>query len=291
MSKEKEQYKLQKDLLPSSSSLPPRAWPKRTSLVLELSSRLSVRAQLLLPPDLDRTEVTKYPLVVLLPNQPNAHQVTETWGADLGTLLSSRLKMAVIKVDGRGSEGRGLRWRDSLDIGNTDVDDQLQAVREVLAGHSFLDSTRVAVIGTNYGGFLAALMLADRDLGRLLHCGVLTSPIFDWRYLDPMTAERNLGSPNSSSNYPAYEAASLSGIARRLTGKELLLVHGAKDSIVPISQSMALARELTMQNLLFRQQIYAGEGNTLEGVTEHYLNTVTAFLENCFHNDRYAEAL
>ena len=54
-------------------------------------------------------------------------------------------------------------------------------------------------------------------------------------------------------------------------------------------------------------QIYAGEGNTLEvrdllrdflyislslqGVTEHYLNTVTAFLENCFHNDRYAEAL
>ena len=29
---------------------------------------------------------------------------------------------------------------------------------------------------------------------------------------------------------------------RRLTGKELLLVHGAKDSIVPISQSMALAR-------------------------------------------------
>ena len=31
---------------------------------------------------------------------------------------------------------------------------------------------------------------------------------------DPITAERNLGSPNSSSNYPAYEAASLSGIAR-----------------------------------------------------------------------------
>ena len=92
MSKEKDHYKLQKDLLPSSPSLPPRAWPKRTSLVLELSSRwdpipgplsnvhrpptrLSVRTQLLLPPDLDRTEVTKYPLVVLLPNQPNAHQV------------------------------------------------------------------------------------------------------------------------------------------------------------------------------------------------------------------------
>ena len=31
---------------------------------------------------------------------------------------------------------------------------------------------------------------------------------------DPMTAERSLGNPNSSSNYPAYEAASLDGIAR-----------------------------------------------------------------------------
>ena len=28
--------------------------------------------------------------------------------------------------------------------------------------HSYLDRKRVAVIGTNYGGFLAALMLADR---------------------------------------------------------------------------------------------------------------------------------
>ena len=86
-------------------------------------------------------------------------QVTERWAAGVETLLGSRLKMAVLKVttlfvtfeeekgtrvytlrdnkspicirqvDGRGSEGRGLRWRDSLNIGNTDVADQLQAVR------------------------------------------------------------------------------------------------------------------------------------------------------------------
>ena len=40
-----------------------------------------------------------------------------------------------------------------------------------------------------------------------------------------MTAERNLGSPNSSSNYPAYEAASLSGIARWKI-QELLYLRG-----------------------------------------------------------------
>ena len=71
-----------------------------------------------------------------------------------------------------------------------------------------------------------------------------------------MTAERNMGNPNSSSNYPAYEAASLDGVARskcfyiwsfdyflrRLTGKQMLVVHGARDSLIPISHSMALAR-------------------------------------------------
>ena len=35
--------------------------------------------------------------------------------------------------------------------------------RKVLGEHSYLDRKRVAVVGTNYGGFLAALMLADRS--------------------------------------------------------------------------------------------------------------------------------
>ena len=90
---------------------------------------------------------------------------------------TSRLHLCP-QVDGRGSEGRGLRWRDSLNIGDTDVADQLQAVRyfqnpnslseqilcrKVLREHSYLDRERVAVVGANYGGFLAALMLADRS--------------------------------------------------------------------------------------------------------------------------------
>lgn len=69
----------------------------------------------------------------------------------------------------------------------------------------------------------------------------------------------------------------------------MLVVHGARDSLIPISHSMALARELTEQNILFQQQIYAEEGNILEGVREHYLNTVTAFLETCFKKDQYEE--
>ena len=61
--------------LPSPPPPSPRAWPKMVPLLLSLPSRVSVHAQLFLPPDLDRTEVTLYPLVVILPSVPNAHQV------------------------------------------------------------------------------------------------------------------------------------------------------------------------------------------------------------------------
>ena len=62
-------------LLPSPPPASPRAWPKMVHIRLHLPSRVSVNAQLFLPPDLDRTEVTQYPLVVILPSKPNAHQV------------------------------------------------------------------------------------------------------------------------------------------------------------------------------------------------------------------------
>ena len=69
-------------------------------------------------------------------------------------------------MDGRGSEGRGLRWRDSLDIGNTDVDDQLQAVRS-LSKHLFVVWIGVILMfsrGTLVSSFIILTYLISMDL-------------------------------------------------------------------------------------------------------------------------------
>ena len=81
--------------LPSSPPPSPRAWPKILTLLLPLPSRISVHAQLFLPPDLDRTEVTQYPLVVILPSVPNAHQVREALLHQKCIFFSSIVQTAV----------------------------------------------------------------------------------------------------------------------------------------------------------------------------------------------------
>ena len=45
----------------------------------------------------------------------------------------------------------------------------------------FLDTGRMSVLGTRYGGFVAGMALADRQQA-LFKCGVVVAPITDWRY-------------------------------------------------------------------------------------------------------------
>ena len=44
-----------------------------------------------------------------------------------------------------------------------------------------IDSARMAVMGTNYGGYLAMKMVANRDRLKMFQCGVVRSPVVDWR--------------------------------------------------------------------------------------------------------------
>ena len=43
----------------------------------------------------------------------------------------------------------------------------------------YIDSSRLAVLGTNYGAFLAGMVVGQTKLGM---CGVLTSPVVNWRH-------------------------------------------------------------------------------------------------------------
>ena len=43
-----------------------------------------------------------------------------------------------------------------------------------------IDTARIGLMGTNYGGFLAMKMVSTRDRLSLFRCGVVRSPISDW---------------------------------------------------------------------------------------------------------------
>ena len=50
--------------------------------------------------------------------------------------------------------------------------------RYIISSIPYIDKDMVGVMGTNYGGFLASLVLAQSSLVR---CGVVTDLVVDWR--------------------------------------------------------------------------------------------------------------
>lgn len=61
-----------------------------------------------------------------------------------------------------------------------------------------------------------------------------------------------------------------------------LQVHGTADDNVHLQQSMLLAKALTNNGVLFKQQIYPDEGHQLGGVKRHLYRSMTLFLDECF---------
>ena len=120
--------------------LPPRsllasslAWPALRLVTIPLGEGRTAQARLVLPPGLDPTEMTRYPVVLALPSEPALQRATTRWRADLSTLVAAR-GAVVLEVDGRGSGGRGEGWREGLrgEVGRGDLGDHLGALRSVL---------------------------------------------------------------------------------------------------------------------------------------------------------------
>ena len=118
----------------------------------------------------------------------------------------------------------------------------------------YIDRSRLGVMGTNYGASLASLVVGQ---SRLAMCGVLTSPVVNWRYHGERTdkgspdynlypdlteAEKYLGFPIDSTSMVNYEIASLPTHLPHLDHHHLLLVHGVEDQLVSLDQSMTLAK-------------------------------------------------
>ena len=88
----------------------------------------------------------------------------------------------MVQVDGRGSAGRGMSWSQTLTgaIGDVDVTDQLTALEHVI-GMYHVDVDRIAVMGQNYGGYLALKMIASfKSDDNIVTCAIIRSPVVQW---------------------------------------------------------------------------------------------------------------
>jgi len=271
-----------------SADLSTKSLPKVSNLNIPVANgKYQAKVRLYLPPDF--SESKRYPLVINVYGGPNSQQVNDRFKLDWGTYLTTSEGVIYGLIDGRGS---GFKGDDMLheiyyNIGQVEVQDQIDVTKQLVSLYPFIDKSKVAIWGWSYGGFVTSLVLAkDADQSNVFQCGISVAPVTNWIYYDSIYAERYLGLPTPDDNLVGYQASDVTSMAKKLKNKKYLMVHGTADDNVHYQQSMMFSRALEEADVLFRQISYPDEAHGLVGLRPHFYHTLTDFLINdCFQRN------
>lgn len=199
-----------------------------------------------------------YPLVVATYGGPHVQYVQNTWGMMTADMRSQFLRtngFAVLKVDNRGSNRRGLGFETPVygNMGEMEVADQVAGVKWAVE-KGIADEERVSVSGWSYGGYMALKCLQDRP--DVFHAAVSGAPVTDWALYDSAYTERYMGLPYE--NPEGYVKASALANVKDIEGS-LLLCHGLLDENVLFRQSAVLANALIEHQKAYDLALFPSE--------------------------------
>jgi dipeptidyl-peptidase 4 len=172
---------------------------------------------------------------------PHAQRVLSAQGAFLTSQWLAEQGFAVLVADGRGTPGRGPQWEREVwhDLAGPVLEDQVEALQAAAVRHPDLDTSRVAIRGWSFGGYLSALAVLRRP--DVFHAAVAGAPVTDWRLYDTCYTERYLGHPDDQPQ--VYAQSSLLADAPRLA-RPLLFIHGLADDNVVVAHTLRMSSAL-----------------------------------------------
>ncbi|KAL3420977.1 dipeptidyl-peptidase 4 [Phlyctema vagabunda] len=197
-----------------------------------------------LPPNFDSSK--KYPVVFDPYGGPGSQQTTKTFRqVDFRAYLASdpELEYVILSVDNRGTgyKGRDFRTVVSGKLGTYEALDQVYAAQQ-WAKKEYVDSTKIAIMGWSYGGYLAAKVLElDSDA---FSFALITAPVSDWQFYDSMYTERYMKTLEANAGgYNTTAVRKTAGFQHARGG--FLIQHGTGDDNVHFQNSAVLVDTLT----------------------------------------------
>jgi dipeptidyl-peptidase-4 len=193
----------------------------------------------------------KYPVIFAIYGGPDYKNVSNKWQGNSAS-WNSQNGIITFTVDHRGSGQFGKRGLDYLyrSLGKWEILDYEDAVKW-LRKKSFVDSTRMGITGSSYGGYMTCLALT-KGADFWTH-GFAGSSVTDWRLYDDVYTERYMSTPKA--NPEGYKEASALTYAKNYKGK-LYLIHGDMDDNVHLQNSIYLISKLEDEGKVFQFMLY-----------------------------------
>jgi dipeptidyl-peptidase-4 len=207
---------------------------------------------------------------------PHAQSVRDMWsGLSWDQALAHR-GFLIWQLDNRGSAGRGHGFESPVfrNLGARELEDQREGIRR-LASLGFADTSRMAIYGWSYGGFMTLYSLANAP--DLFRAGIAGAPVADWRNYDSIYTERYMGLPRE--NEAGYRRSSPLSKAAGVQAP-VMLVHNIEDDNVHFQNSIQMADALAQAGKQYQMLVYPQRAHGVTGpARRQMLEALTRFLE------------
>jgi dipeptidyl-peptidase-4 len=193
----------------------------------------------------------KYPVIFSIYGGPDLKNVSNRWRGNNPSWYSQN-GIITFTVDHRGSGQFGRKGLDYLyrSLGKWEILDYEDAVKW-LRTKPFIDSSRVGITGSSYGGYMTCLALT-KGADYWTH-GFAGSSVTDWRLYDDVYTERYMDTPQD--NPDGYKDGSVLTFVKNFKGK-LFLTHGDMDDNVHMQNSIYLISRLEDEGKSFEFMLY-----------------------------------
>lgn len=223
-----------------------------------------LNAWIIKPKDFDPNK--KYPVLMYQYSGPGSQQVLNSWHSmnDQWYFMLAQKGYLVFCVDGRGTGGKGVAFKKQtyLDLGKYEVEDQINAAKEI-GKLPFVDASRIGIWGWSYGGYMSSNAIFRG--GDVLKMAIAVAPVTNWRYYDTVYTERFMRTPQENPN--GYDSNSPITYAEQFNDQrnKFLLIHGTADDNVHVQNAMDLASALIHANKQFDMMMYPDKNHGIYG--------------------------
>jgi dipeptidyl-peptidase-4 len=221
----------------------------------------------------------KYPVIFSIYGGPDSRNVNNRWMGSNPSWYSQN-GIITFTVDHRGSGHFGKKGLDYMhrSLGKWEILDYEDAVKWLLT-KPYVDSTRIGITGSSYGGYMTCLALT-KGADYWTH-GFAGSSVTDYRLYDNIYTERYMDTPQD--NPEGYKDGSALTWVKNYKGK-LYLTHGDVDDNVHMQNSIYLISKLQDAGKSFRFMLYPDNRHGISGTkANHSRNEANNFwLESFF---------